>query len=413
MSSSVLVDGWQLSLLCDLATIKKGTLASTAASGELVPYLGAESLGGKPPRIYAQSISAVIVEPNDVVMLWDGERSGLCGTGLEGVAGSTLARLRPKPVVEPKFLYWALARKFDYIQGHRTGTGIPHVPKDLDRFLTLKLPTVLHEQRRIVAVLETVEDAIRSTERVIAKLDRMKQGLLHDLLVRGIDENGVRPVYDQRPDLYSNTSVGRVPKSWDVGLLDSVATRGSGHTPNKNVPSYWNGGIKWVSLADSDRLDNVFIYETDKEISELGIANSSAVKHTEGTVILSRDAGVGKSAILGGMMAVSQHFMAWTCGPRLNNIYLYYWLQHAKPRFEAIAIGSTIKTIGLPYFRKLEIAVPPRPEQDGVASRMLDTDGLIWKSEAELDKLWLLKLGLMDDLLTGGVRVRADNEEAL
>jgi type I restriction enzyme, S subunit len=111
-------------------------------------------------------------------------------------------------------------------------------------------------------------------------------------------------------------------------------------------------------------------------------------------------------------MAVSQHFMAWRCGPRLNNIYLYYWLQHSRPRFEAIAMGSTIKTIGLSYFKKLEIAIPSRGEQDAVADRLLDIDALLWKSNAKLDKLRLLKAGLMDDLLTGRVRVPVDDENA-
>jgi type I restriction enzyme S subunit len=269
------------------------------------------------------------------------------------------------------------------------------------------------EQRRIAKILDAVDDAIRSTESLIAKLSQVKNGLLHDLMTRGIDEKGgVRSRADRQPDLYRETRGGQLPKEWDVGLLDSLAVRGSGHTPNKNVPSYWDGGIRWVSLADSARLDNVWIQETDKEISDLGIANSSAVKHVGGTVILSRDAGVGKSAILVGTMAVSQHFMAWTCGPRLNNVYLYYWLQHAKPRFEAIAMGSTIKTIGLPYFKKLEIAVPGRREQDAVAGVMLDSDRVIWKTGAELDKLRALKAGLMDDLLTGHVRVNFDEDAA-
>ena len=264
----------------------------------------------------------------------------------------------------------------------------------------------LEEQIRIAGILDSADDAIYSAEHLIVKLQQMKRGLLHDLMTRGVDTRGnVRLTAVQRPDLYSQTTLGQVPKDWSVDLLDAFATRGSGHTPNKNVPSYWNGGIKWVSLADSDHLDNVWIQATDKEISELGIANSSAVKHVDGTVILSRDAGVGKSAIIRGTMAVSQHFMAWTCGPRLNNIYLYYWLQHAKPRFEAIAIGSTIKTIGLSYFKKLAIGVPGRREQDAVANHLLDSDMAVWKAQGELDKLRALKVGLMNDLLTGRVRV--------
>jgi type I restriction enzyme S subunit len=131
-----------------------------------------------------------------------------------------------------------------------------------------------------------------------------------------------------------------LPRGWQRLELDEVARRGTGHTPNKRRPDYWNGGIKWVSLKDSGRLDAVWITETGDEISDAGLKNSSAVLHPAGTVIVSRDAGVGKSGILATPMAVSQHFVTWTCGPRLNNLFLYYALQSLKPEFERIARGQ-------------------------------------------------------------------------
>ncbi len=104
-----------------------------------------------------------------------------------------------------------------------------------------------------------------------------------------------------------------IPKGWQVNLLDDLTQRGSGHTPDKTFDEYYNGGIKWVSLADSYRLDNGLINETEIEISELGVRKSSAVIHPSGTVLMSRDAGVGKSAIMAVDMAVSQHFIVWRC----------------------------------------------------------------------------------------------------
>lgn len=160
-----------------------------------------------------------------------------------------------------------------------------------------------------------------------------------------------------------------LPDGWRIALLDSVSKRGSGHTPSKDHSDYWNGGTKWVSLADSWRLDRGYISETDKTISELGIQNSSAVMHPTGTVVMTRDAGVGKSGVLASPMAVSQHFIAWDCSESkdLHNWYLYHWLQYEKPEFERIAIGSTIKTIGLPYFKRLQIELPPKVEQRRIA----------------------------------------------
>jgi type I restriction enzyme S subunit len=202
---------------------------------------------------------------------------------------------------------------------------------------------------------------------------------------------------------YEGTIVGA--PAWPRVRLDSVAKRGSGHTPDKQHAEYWSGSIKWISLKDSDRLDQVYIADTAERITPAGIANSSAVEHPAGTVVLSRDAGVGKSAITQDVMAVSQHFMAWQCGPNLDNHFLYYWLQHKKAEFERIAIGNTIKTIGLPYFRAFEVPLPSLPEQRAIATALSDVDALLTALDRLIAKKRDLKQGVMQELLTGRRRL--------
>jgi type I restriction enzyme, S subunit len=204
---------------------------------------------------------------------------------------------------------------------------------------------------------------------------------------------------------YKQTEVGVIPEDWRDVLLDRIAKRGSGHTPDKKHPEYWNGSIKWISLADSAALDRGFIDETISTITPEGIAHSSAVLHPAGTVVLSRDAGVGKSAIMRTEMAVSQHFMAWQCGPELDNLFLYYWLQAAKPRFERIANGTTIKTIGLPYFKDLKIPHPLLPEQRAIATALSDVDALLGGLDRLIAKKCDLKQAAMQQLLTGQTRL--------
>ncbi|NMF86714.1 restriction endonuclease subunit S [Nodosilinea sp. P-1105] len=209
----------------------------------------------------------------------------------------------------------------------------------------------------------------------------------------------------QLPEGYKQTEAGVIPEDWNIVLLDLVTKRGSGHTPDKKRPEYWNGGIKWISLKDSDGLDNLYINDTADETSALGIANSSAVIHPAGTVVLSRDAGVGKSAIMGDDMAVSQHFMAWQCSSELNNHFLYFWLQTRKPEFERIAIGNTIKTIGLPYFKELTVLLPPLREQNAIATTLSDVDALIAALDKLIAKQRHLKTATMQQLLTGKKRL--------
>jgi len=263
-------------------------------------------------------------------------------------------------------------------------------------------------QEKIAAILSTIDTAIEQTEALIEKYQHIKAGLMHVLFTRGVLLTGqLRPPREQAPELYQETAIGWIPREWQYELLDNLAHRGSGHTPNKDHPEYWNGGIKWVSLADSNKLDQLYISDTELEISHKGIANSSAVLHPAGIVVLSRDAGVGKSAITTEPMAVSQHFMCWKCDQKMDNHFLYYWLQFNKRTFENIAMGSTILTIGLPYFKRLKIACPIEPiEQQAIAKKLKSADTRIFAMQDDLSKLRQQKLGLMQDLLTGKVSVQ-------
>ena len=220
-----------------------------------------------------------------------------------------------------------------------------------------------------------------------------------------------------------NLDKSSIPENWKYDFLDKFAIRCSGHTPSQSHPEYWNGGIKWISLADSNRLDQGYIFETTKQISDEGIKNSSAVLLPAETVILSRDAGIGKSAVMSETMAVSQHFIAWKCDnhEKLHSWFLYNWLQLNKPEFERQAVGSTIKTIGLPYFKKLKIAVPPFAEQQKIAQILSTWDKAIAVTEQLLANSQQQKKALMQQLLTGkkrlldenGVRFEGEWEEVL
>jgi type I restriction enzyme S subunit len=197
---------------------------------------------------------------------------------------------------------------------------------------------------------------------------------------------------------------------WNIILLDDVADRGSGHTPSKSFPNYYNGDIKWVSLADSKKLDKGYIDDTEIKISLEGIKHSSAVIHPKESVLLSRDAGVGKSAVMKTEMAVSQHFIVWQGKKNiLSNWFLYHIMQILKPEFERIAIGSTIKTIGLPYFKKLKIAIPNYPEQQKIASFLSAVDKKIQLLNRKKQLLEQYKKGVMQQLFSGKLRFKDGN----
>ena len=198
--------------------------------------------------------------------------------------------------------------------------------------------------------------------------------------------------------------------NWEMKLLEDMAIRGSGHTPSKAFDSYYDGNIPWVSLADSKYLDQGFIEKTTITISKDGIKNSSAVLHKSGCVLLSRDAGIGKSAVMKVDMAVSQHFIVWRpLEGKLSNWFLYYRLQIHKPEFERIAIGSTIKTIGLPYFKSLTFNFPQLPEQTKIANFLTSVDEKINALKEKKRLFEEYKKGLTQKIFSQEIRFKLDD----
>ncbi|MGW3314611.1 restriction endonuclease subunit S [Streptomyces fungicidicus] len=158
---------------------------------------------------------------------------------------------------------------------------------------------------------------------------------------------------------------------WPTAPIRLVARLGSGHTPSRSNPEYWeNCTVPWITLADVWQLrdgQTRVISETKEMVSPLGLANSAAVKHPAGTVILSRTASVGFSAIMGRDMATSQDFATWTCGPNLEPRYLLHALRGMAPDLKRVATGSTHKTIYMPDIEQLRVPLPPLEAQRRIA----------------------------------------------
>ncbi|GLW98771.1 restriction endonuclease subunit S [Microtetraspora sp. NBRC 16547] len=158
---------------------------------------------------------------------------------------------------------------------------------------------------------------------------------------------------------------------WPTVPIRYVAKLGTGHTPSRQHPEYWEDcTLPWITLADVWQFRDGTrdtIAETKEKISRLGLANSAAVLHPAGTVILSRTASVGFSAIMGRNMATSQDFATWTCGPELEARYLLHALRAMAPDLRRVAAGSTHKTIYMPDIEQLRIPLPPVEEQRRIA----------------------------------------------
>jgi type I restriction enzyme S subunit len=141
---------------------KKPKILNEVEFNDSIPYLDIKAFEKKEFRRFGDKKSSVIVDENDVVMVWDGARSGLVGKGIYGALGSTLMRLKPF-IVSPEFLFHFLNSKFSYLNSNTKGTGIPHVDPSVLWGIEFPLPP-LEEQKLITSKIEELLSGLDNGE---------------------------------------------------------------------------------------------------------------------------------------------------------------------------------------------------------------------------------------------------------
>lgn len=309
-----------------------------------------------------------------------------------------------------------LLRLADYAKPKAEAVSVGSTVKGIkiSDYLNIQLPIApLPAQPKIAEVLDTLDAAIRGTEAVVAKLWAMKQGLLHDLLTRGIDANGdLRPPQTEAPHLYHQTPLGWLPKEWGIVTVKDLA-RSSVIGPFGSdlvASDYRSEGVPVVFVRDIK--PDVFAWKSNVFLHERKALALAAHRVTAGDVVATKMgfppciAAVYPSEMPDGIITADVVCIR----PNLG-IVLPAWLSTSmnSPRVQRqvdqITAGVTRPKVTLRDVRELKVAMPTLKEQSAIIERLSAIDVDIGMNNGTLEKLRLQKSGLMDDLLTGRVPV--------
>lgn len=265
-------------------------------------------------------------------------------------------------------------------------------------------------------ILDTIDTAITETEAIIAKLKAVKQGLLHDLLTRGIDANGeLRPPQSEAPHLYKESPLGWIPRDWEEVSLGEIARRSSGFLQTGPFGSQLHAHeytIEGVPVVmPQDIVDGDLSVENIARITEQK-ANALA-RHR----VKPNDLVFSRRGDLSRCVAIEDQHTGWLCGTgcllarlpssEVNGYWLALVYQQPVTQSQVMgrAVGSTMANLNTAILAAISIGRPSVGEQDEIARRVTSASLRIRSEEQTLQKLRLEKSGLMDDLLTGRVRV--------
>lgn len=390
----------------------------TAKKDPEKPYVGLENMPSREARLLGWESASSSISTNSVFSIGDvlfGKlRPNLrkCVVApFDGYCSTDILVLRAKEGVDSGFAGKIFQTEQVGVAAERTaiGTKMPRTSWGHLKEVSVFCPEI-EEQKLIAQILDTLDTAIHETEALIDKLKAVKQGLLHDLLTRGIDANGqLRPPQSEAPQLYKESPLGWIPREWDCTTVAAIADVKSGATPSRAMAHLYYGttGINWVKTLD---LNEGLIFETDERITAQGLRGSSCVEFPAGTVLVAMYGGweqIGRTGLLAVKAATNQAISALLF--RTENVcpeFILRAMQHGRPRWQQVA-ASTRKDPNITKADVMEflLPVPPKSEQEMIAGRYRSVLDQLQIEQQQALKLEQQKSGLMDDLLTGRVRV--------
>lgn len=361
----------------------------------------------------APSRARRVVQPMDVLYgtVRPNLRShGFIGVGQVGplVASTGFSVVRAKSgVSHPAYLFHSLMSCSVTAQAVRNAVGSSYPAlndSDVKRFQLFVPP--YQEQEVAAQILDTLDTAIRETEALIGKLKAVKQGLLHDLLTRGIDANGqLRPPQSEAPQLYKESPLGWIPREWECAAL---AKRLARITYGFTSPMPTTDDGPWM-LTATDVSESRVLYEQARHTTERAFRLLSAKSRPNvGDVLVTKDGTLGRVAVLDrDDVCVNQSVAVLSPKTGADSSYLATYLQSpvGQERMLADSGGSTIKHLYISKLAEMSIPWPDEHEMEAIVSRVSGMTVRLENEESLLSKLHRQKSGLMDDLLTGRVRV--------
>ena len=411
-------EGWDVSNLGKLASFINGyAFKPEDWKEEGLPIIRIEQLKDpnakydysdkKLPDIY-------LIDNGDLIFSWSATLAIKLWDRGKAYLNQHLYKVIPNSTIKRRFLKYLLEHKIEDLSKETHGSTMKHITRTFLLNFRVTYPKSKLEQYKIAEILETVDNAIEKTDRIIEKYKRIKQGLMQDLLTRGIaesDELGVMSyeLRDEKKHRFKDSPLGRIPEEWKVVELGEVAdVRGGKRLPKGEDFAASQTLFPYIRLVDIKGMNiNLsavkYIQEkTWKRIRRYTISKDDIMLSIAGTIGL---VALIPEALDGANL--TENAAKLTTLRYFGKRFLAYYLTFHKAQRQIETLMGIVAQPKLALFRikQLKIPLPPLPEQHRIASILSQIDEAIEKEQKYKEKLERIKRGLMEDLLTGNVRV--------
>jgi type I restriction enzyme S subunit len=373
-----------MNALGEIFKISKGKKAIESSFETTLRYIQIGDLRNDDVMKYTtQSSTNVLCTKDDILIAWDGANAGTVGYNLEGVVGSTLAKLSPKKEgVHINYVGRFLQSKFEYLRENCTGATIPHLSRPVLENLQIPLPP-LEQQKKIAAILDAADAYRQKTKTLIAKYDELTQSLFLDMF----------------GDVMKN------PKQFPIKLLEELCEEII-DCPH-STPNYVEYNTEFPCIRTTDLDNGAINWSKMKYLNYEGyIERTKRLVPKEGDIIYGREGSFGEAAIVpvGCKMSLGQRVMLFRPNSNLiNSKFLHAVVRSNGVYKQALRVtsGSTVGHINVKDIKKFKLIVAPLGLQNQFAERVQAIEVQKAHAQASLEKAEELFASLLQKAFKG------------
>jgi type I restriction enzyme, S subunit len=414
--AGVIPEDWDVKLLCNIAEIRSGIAKNSNASVRdpiLVHYLRVANVQDgfldltemSKIEVSRNDLKRYTVLPGDVLMNEGGD--------LDKLGRGSIWRGEFNPCIHQNHVFivrsgssssseylniWTSgvsARRYFLVAGKQT-TNLATINKTALGELPVALPS-LTEQRSIATALSDMDELLGGLDRLITKKRNIKQSAMQQLLTGKIR----LPGFCERKG-YKQTDVKLIPDDWQISKVGKVCDF---IVPGRNKPKLFDGDIPWITTPDLEEGETVSFSRIGLCISPQEAKAIGSKIVPPGSVLMSCAGELGIVALTQNEMVVNQQLHVFIPTEQINGKFLLNFLAYKKDQIANYGTKTAVPYLNKTTCNSIPIILPPIPEQTAIASILSDMDTEIAILEQRRNKTRDLKQAMMQELLTGRIRL--------
>jgi len=338
-------------------------------------------------------------EPGDIVLTREAPvgRVGIVPEGKQVCLGQRTVLIRPDTeILDNQFLRYLLLT--DDVQNRfealSSGSTVDHLNlSDLRSYELPDLPTI-EDQKKIGRILSNFDEKIKTNQRINEKLEQIAKAIFEHWFV------------DFEPyESFKDSERGRIPEKFEVTGLTEIANVVLGGTPDSNEESYWDGEIVWAKAKDVSNEQEAFISETEKNITEKGLEESSTEIAPKNSTIITARGTVGELAMPAFDMAINQSCYSLVAEFEEDRYFIYFLMDAILNNLMSRTHGTVFDTITKRTLNEQDVVLPPEEDREKFYDQVRPLMEQIKENQRENKNLEKLRDALLPKLMSGEVRV--------